>query len=301
MKENFRTAVDVYMDRGWSVAPSQPGIDSKKPALKGAFGRSGNISEEQMRDWQISFADRNCLLRLSKGVIGIDIDDYWKAGVRKRGGQTIARWESRYGGLPATFTSTSRGGGQPSRIMFYSLSEHSELVSVLEPGGDVEIIQNHHRYAVVWPSIHPETGTQYQWFDPNGLQCSPPRVQDLTALPEEWRLALVKSAGSSSAGKPIYEGDTTEWFEAFDEGTPSDLVNQFIEEFKMRPNAHVGHDELLYWISKAHNLQFRYHQSGAREFLDLVIKTYLATTGDPKPEVELVNIVRWIIGQDWSN
>jgi hypothetical protein len=28
----------------------------------------------------------------------------------------------------------------------------------------------------------------------------------------------------------------------------------------MRPNAHVGHDELLYWISKAHNLQFRYHK-----------------------------------------
>ena len=38
-----------------------------------------------------------------------------------------------------------------------------------EVTGDVEICQQSHRYAVVWPSIHPDTGTVYRWYTPDGV------------------------------------------------------------------------------------------------------------------------------------
>ena len=293
----FGVASTIYESLGWSVAPGQLGPDSKKPIHKGIFGRNGSISSEQIQKWRTEFPERNCLLRMSPGIVGIDVDDYWKSGVRKQGSKTLARWESRLGGLPETFSSTSRGPGQSSRIYFFQLNAPGELLSVLEPAGDVEIIQHHHRYAVVWPSIHPETSQQYRWYGPDGLESSPPKPSDLPFLPIEWELALKKQSVSSESLQGNFEGSFEDWLASFDDGALSLLAEDILEEFNARPHLHVGHDELLRWVIKAHRLQFRYRQSGARQVLDQVVETYFATTRDPRPEVELANIIHWIIAQ----
>jgi hypothetical protein len=298
MQEIYGAAAPIYESLGWCVAPAQNQSESKKPVHKGIFGRKGSITSQQMSDWARDFSFRNCLLRLEAGVIGIDIDDYWKGGLRKRGFETISRWSQGLGPLPPTYSSTSRGPNQHSRILFYRLSQDTELISILESGGDVEVIQHHHRYAVVWPSIHPETGDQYQWYGPDGDFSPPPKPNQLAMLPASWETALRKKKRMSPITQEGFQGNVEEWAASFSDEDASELVEEFLEEFENRPRLHVGHDELLRWIGKAHKLQFKYRQPGARQVLDKVVSTYLATTRDPNPEVELVNIIRWIINQD---
>lgn len=53
-----------------------------------------------------------------------------------------------------------------------------------EAGKDIEIIRHGHRYAMVWPSIHPE-GRGYVWAGSvNGH--IPPTVAELPDLPAAW-------------------------------------------------------------------------------------------------------------------
>jgi Bifunctional DNA primase/polymerase, N-terminal len=96
-----------------------------------------------------------------------------------------------------------------------------------EKTSDIEIIQRHHRYAVVWPSIHPE-GRQYQWFDADGnVIDGPPRKADLPELPAMWLEGLsekdkktrASDAVTTISGQPLY--DVTK---ALTEGEPSEKV-----------------------------------------------------------------------------
>ena len=68
-----------------------------------------------------------------------------------------------------------------SGIRYYRLPEPAKLIGAL-PG--IEIIQRHHRYAVVAPSIHPE-GRPYLWLH-HGEVVDIPNVNDLPTLPGSW-------------------------------------------------------------------------------------------------------------------
>jgi hypothetical protein len=64
--------------------------------------------------------------------------------------------------------------------------------------GDVEIIQRHHRYAVVWPSDHKDAGT-YTWYDPSGAASDhPPKPDELPLLPDAWVAGLAEGAAKAS-------------------------------------------------------------------------------------------------------
>lgn len=129
----------------------------------------------------------NIALRMPENVIGIDVDHYDD----KRGGDTYADAIAEYGALPATWCSTSRTDGI-SRIRFFRVPEGMAWPGEL--GTDVEIIQHSHRYAVVWPSTHPDGGT-YHWTDPAGTLGGPvPAVDALPPLPEAWIAGLTGGA-----------------------------------------------------------------------------------------------------------
>ena len=144
--------------------------------------------------WSVEFSDGNIAIRMNKGVevdgvlwdgLGIDADGY---GI-KTGLKTIEEGERRWGKLPPTYYSTSRDDG--SRILFYRIRAGRRFGGKLafrELGyGDVELIQWFHRYAVVAPSIHPDTGRQYQWFTPDGeVMERPPPFSDWAVLSGEW-------------------------------------------------------------------------------------------------------------------
>lgn len=167
-----------YRTLGWQgVLPVPAG--QKWPPPSGYTGADGAWpSGPTVLQWTRQHPHHNVALRLPRGIVGIDVDAYGS----KTGDQTLAALESEYGPLPPTWSSTSRGPG-PSRILFYRCDPDLVLPGIVGP--NVEIIQHHHRYAVVWPSI--VEGRPYRWWTPAGTVADgPPRSQRAGQLPENW-------------------------------------------------------------------------------------------------------------------
>ena len=231
----YADAYEMYLELGWpGVLPLKPGTKSPPPAGYTGRGRP-DPTPEQMAEWAQSSTYRNggLGLRLPDIVIGIDVDAYGT----KTGAVTLAETEKRWCPLPPTLRSSSRDDGV-SGIKLYRVPPGTELKGVItfpDLGiGGIDIIQNHHRYAVCAPSIHPE-GRAYKWIDERtgeevALPCSP---DELPLLPSVWleenrvdatrpRAAGGQDGGASvrcPEGLPAY--DVTE---AMTAGEPSSKV-----------------------------------------------------------------------------
>lgn len=177
----YAESSDAYWRAGWrGVLPLPP---RKKKSPPSGFTGEGGIdpSYADVRAWA---DDRegagNVALRMPRNVIGLDVDAYGD----KIGALTLSLAEERWGVLPPTWRSTSRDDGV-SGIRLYRVPEG--LAWPGELGSATEIIQRHHRYAVVWPSIHPDTGNTYRWITPAGVvSTAVPDLDDLPLLPEPW-------------------------------------------------------------------------------------------------------------------
>ncbi|WP_350002556.1 AAA family ATPase [Pseudarthrobacter sp. WHRI 8279] len=184
----YAEAFDLYRDAGWlGVLPIPP--RQKKPVPSGYTGRDGAWpSYSDVYDWAETFPDGNIALRLPAGVIGIDVDHYGG----KDGGGTLAALQDAYGPLPETWRTGSRADGV-SGIRLYQVPEGLRWPGDL--GNGIEVIQTRHRYAVVWPSVHPNGGT-YRWTGPDGVTRASgvPTPADLAPLPQSWVDALTSGA-----------------------------------------------------------------------------------------------------------
>lgn len=192
----YGSAALRYWELGWrGVLPLPPRAKSYPP--KGWTGRGGpEPSYADVYAWAESHSGGNIALRLPRGVLGIDVDDYGD----KHGGRTIETLEAQYGPLPATWRSSARPG-TISGIRFYRIPEGLRWPGELQ-GGCVELIQHVHRYAVVAPSINPDTGSQYRWYDPDGHpSLSPPSPDDLPELPDAWISGLTGGEEDTEGGK----------------------------------------------------------------------------------------------------
>ncbi|GAA4059725.1 bifunctional DNA primase/polymerase [Actinomadura miaoliensis] len=176
----YAHAYDAYRRAGWTGVIPLPARRKKHPP-KGTTGEAG--AWPSYADCQ-AWADGpegagNIALRLSRHVVGVDVDNY----DGKTGAATLADAEQRWGTLPATWRTTSRDDGV-SGIRLYRVPEG--LAWPGELGADVELIHAGYRYAVVWPSIHPE-GRTYRWISPDGLTSTAiPDPDQLPALPAAW-------------------------------------------------------------------------------------------------------------------
>lgn len=184
----YREAAPMYHKAGWrGVLPLPP--NSKQLTLKGFTGHAGTEpSYADIQTWMDgSEGDGNIALRLPDGVLGIDVDNYGG----KHGLATLLEREEVLGILPETWRSSARAApDHDSGIYFYRVPP--ELSWPGQLGENVELIQRSHRYAVVWPSVHPETKTKYRWYSPAGvlLDFAVPKVEDLAELPASWVDAL---------------------------------------------------------------------------------------------------------------
>lgn len=183
-----------YLERGWWPLPLPPSAKSNPPTGFTGTRSPHGPTRAQIHHWIATgtfdgHEVGNICVRLQPDIIGIDVDDgYSKDGTVKNGAQALAELEMTLGTLPPTYSSTARGWGE-SRIRFYRVPVGTRLRS--DPADSIEIIQHHHRYAVVAPSVHPQAGTCYRWFDPVGEALDePPHADDLTELPWEWIEAL---------------------------------------------------------------------------------------------------------------
>ena len=169
-----------YLERSWCPIP----VRGKGPPPEDLTGRSGrDYSMADIIDLSSNRPDDNIATRAPLGVIGIDVDDYDE----KEGMTTFSKAYAKWGPLPPTVRSSARG--VPSGIYWYRVPADYEAVGMLQLDGtkDVEIIQRHHRYAVLPPSIHPKLGEPYRWYDTDGKVLDEiPRAEDLPKLPEPW-------------------------------------------------------------------------------------------------------------------
>jgi P4 family phage/plasmid primase-like protien len=196
----YASACAGYHLAGWPcVIPVPP--DAKFPPPKGFTGADGrDTTPDDLVAWALAHAGDSVALRMPDGVIGIDVDDYIKGGLTKHGAATLAGLIAELGELPPTWSSTARGPGQPSRIYFYQVPPQ-RYAGTIDP--DIEIIQRHHRYAVVAPSPHSGTGGTYAWYRPDSTAADPdeiPRPDELPELPQAW-VAYLAGGASHAAGK----------------------------------------------------------------------------------------------------
>lgn len=177
----YIASCEEYLAAGW-FGPLPLPAKRKGPPPIGYTGRSGVWpSRADVAAWALGDEGvGNIGLRLPEIVIGIDVDAYGD----KIGGVTLARLVEELGPLPPTTRSSSRDDGISGIYLFRvppGLAWPGEL------GAGIEIIQHSHRYAVVWPSVHPE-GRIYRWINGEGLVLvgAVPRVDELPELPARW-------------------------------------------------------------------------------------------------------------------
>lgn len=184
----YGQAAEIYWNKGWrGVLPLKP--RQKFPPPDGRTGHSGiDPSYPDILQYCELYPDGNLALRMPEGVIGIDVDAYES----KNGGATLAEAEKRWGKLPPTAMTSSRyeNGDRISGIRYFRVPAGTYLVGVIEfPElglGNIEIIQRHHRYAVVWPSIHKDTGLIYWWYNHIWQLIPVPSPETFAWLPQGW-------------------------------------------------------------------------------------------------------------------
>lgn len=200
--DGYATAFDIYHRRGWAVMPIPRG--KKLPPPTGFTGHNGATpSYADMMEWAQDRPDDGAAIRMVSGVAGIDVDHYGA----KRGADTLAEAETRWGTLPPTWRSTSRDDGK-SGIRLFRIPEGVELQTgikflELELGG-IEICQHHHRYVLCWPSIHERTGKVYWWINEldGSVSDEPPALDDIPELPAKWIEALAVAPAHNGAVVP---------------------------------------------------------------------------------------------------
>lgn len=217
---------ESYLDSGWVPLPLPPKEKFPPPAkwTGGAKAHSGKRPKKgEYKTWAKSgygvHKAGNIAVRVPKNVVGIDVDMY----DGKHGRDTLAEYEERWGKLPSTWVSTSRDDG--SGIRFFTVPEGLSWASRV--GGEasgIEIVRWDHRYAVVWPSVHP-SGAEYGWLSPGGVRESDndwfPGINELSPMPDAWVDGL-------TSGRQ-------EWVE--------------------REEAELTHDEVLAWLDKLHDAE----------------------------------------------
>lgn len=175
---------------GWSPLPLPAHAKTPPPpGFTGYAGRYSTVKDVARWDW-----DGNIAIRLPPDVAGVDVDVY------HQGGEGLEQLVTRFGvELPDTVWSTSRDDG--SGIALFRVPNGTTLAT--DPAQGVDMIQAHHRYLVVAPSIHPE-GRTYRWVDEQSGDDvdDPPHPGDLPDLPWAWieGLAVVKTGAAAAAG-----------------------------------------------------------------------------------------------------
>lgn len=218
MTTGYSGVAPLYLERGFLPFPTR----GKRTLPTGATGRNGSITSEKVQGWmQSGFryladpatqqwatqdpATANVALRAGDLEVRIDVDAYGD----KMGSEQLDELERRLGPLPATPSSTARGIDSPARQYFFALHEPVTLIHKAAP--DIDIIQAHHRYSIVWPSVHPETGALYQWYDAEGAPLDgPPHVSELEYLPEAWVDYLRAVEGGETHSAEQWDGEIPE-------------------------------------------------------------------------------------------
>ena len=225
---------DEYLDKGFFPIPAS----GKQTVKDGHHGRDAPlVTESEVSEWQELHPRHNIAARLPRDVIGIDVDAYGS----KHGQESLDDLEELLGRLPATVVSTARDD-DISGIRLYRIPEH--YWSVVWPGkaGDgIDILWHGNRYAIVWPSRHPDTGQTYRWYEQFNGTFEPlddiPDIDEIPLLPRDWLEYLAKPGADDDQADVA---SSAEWIKANGAGNPCDQMKENIRKAteSMAENAH---------------------------------------------------------------
>jgi len=270
----YAEAADTYWRAGWRGILPVP-ARTKRMRLVGWTGNSGAWpSYADVFDWANNPAPDagggNIALRVPHHLLGIDVDDYDGKG----GGATLTGLSERWGPLPPTWRSTSRDDGV-SGIRFYHVPEGLAWPSNIPTG--IEIIRFGHRYAVVWPSIHPE-GRTYRWVSPQGVTSTVvPAIDEFPELPDTWIAGLTggeMAAGTAKAAITLTEAQS--WLLAAPGGRQCPRMSRAgIAALRALEGNPSRHDTTM-----AHQLRLiRYAEEGHHGVLEAITNLHAAFIG----------------------
>lgn len=284
----YEQAAKDYRAQGWlDVLPLPAGQKSHPPT--GFTGkRFAHISptDDQILTWIKSRGSGNVALRMPADVLGIDVDAYGD----KDGGGTLAKAIASFGPLPDTWRVTSRDDGT-SGIRFYRVPQGLQWPNQVGPG--IETIHRGHRYAVVWPSLHPE-GRTYRWIGPDGMTSigAGPSPMILPELPVAWVQGLTHGQAALPATEHS-DANAEEMAVAYQDwstpGTPCALVNAKMHEIDAAISGRLGsrHDAvrdtmlgLLRLGQTGHSGVGYAIDKAGRDFVDAVGRDRGMTTAD---------------------
>ncbi len=277
----FRDAVEAWRSMGWLGTIPLP-IGEKSPPPTGFTGeknRTLHADDDQIAHWlETGTYNENSRYPKSVGnigmalgftfgvdgidyqVVGIDVDHYSDGGRTKIGGTQLKSLESQLGELPDTVISSARDDGI-SGIRFYRTPAYTakgDRVNFIgQAHKDIEVIQYKHRYAVVWPSINPKTGTQYHLYPPgqapDGINFHDeiPDPNTLPELPDSWAGFLKDSTGGaiSAMDTESTPGELADWadetFNAGDEVSACRKMREAVTKWRNRiADEATSHDKV---------------------------------------------------------
>lgn len=220
----YATAAPLYWAAGFRGVLPLPAT-AKTPVPRGYTGRDGAWpSYPDVQAWVEDKGAGNIALRLPPDVLGVDVDHYDS----KPGGAILADLERRLGALPPTWRTTSRDDGL-SGIRLYRIPAGLRWPGVLGPG--IETIRHEHRYAVAWPSTHPNGGT-YRWITPDGATMlgGVPHIDDLPDLPAAWVEHFTHGEMATEQPKAgLTESTSAAWLTERGTGSPCRRVDTALE------------------------------------------------------------------------
>lgn len=298
----YQATAKGYVARGWLGALPLPPM-AKSPVPKGFTGKEHfevDPTSADIERWMLDL-DRdgrpriygprqlNIGLRMPRDVLGIDVDAYGD----KPGEASLAAAEQKWGPLPPTWISTSRDDGI-SGIRFFLVPEGLKWPNTVGPG--IETVHRGHRYAVVWPSIHPKTGLIYRWRQPDGqfTAWDIPWPSKLAELPGAWIEGLTNGEADSgpTAKAQVARSVVDTWMTS---GAPCDLVqaklDQALDAISNKGSRHDSTRDLS--LSIMYLGQQGHHGVGlainllADDFIDAVSKDRPA-----EAQVEWANIIQ---------
>lgn len=230
--------------------------------------------------WAEEKPTANVGLRLSDGVLGIDVDAY----DGKHGQRTFSRLEQTLGPLPPTVRSTSRGDGVSGIRLCRVPPRHAwaGVVSATHDDGEetkgIEVIHLGHRYVVCWPSVHGKTGSTYRWLTDDGTDLGRlPTLDDLPELPEAWVDYLRRgTAGEASRRADLTDDQTQAWLDGLDMRDACDrvrLVRQAVADAIASDSRHDSARDAMLRLLRAGEQGHR----GAGVGLDLARAAFIQT------------------------
>ncbi|AKU45395.1 DNA primase/polymerase [Mycobacterium phage Madruga] len=274
----YRDTATKYYNNAWFGPLILPYKMKEKPPSAYTGRMADYPQKETIKEWINDGQRHNICIRLAgvdkeHEIIGIDVDDYWKGDKKKDGGEQLQRLVDSLGPLPDTWISSARTDGT-SGIRYYRVPRGLAFRGKADK--DIEIIQKRHRYAIVWPSIHPDGGT-YWWFPPgiapdkNGKSVWDgvlPDARQLPLLPDSWieflsnnRLVMPKD-GLIDMDTPvdsIYDW-ATETFHGDDDSQPCTKMREKLDKHIMKiKNSSTFHDLLVNAHWNILNLAFEGH------------------------------------------